>query len=119
MRLRDALTVTQAQILSPDPDLDLEIRTGLAADLMSDVLRYEVAGGLLVTGLTNPQIIRTAEVADVPAILMVRGKTPLPETVDLAHQVGISILGTQITMYEACGRLYEAGLPACPYTEAK
>jgi hypothetical protein len=79
---------------------------------MSDVLRYEVAQGLLLTGLINPQIVRTAEMADAVAILMVRGNKPLPETVEVARQVGIPILGTELTMFETCGRLYGAGLPA-------
>jgi len=80
---------------------------------MSDVLRYDVAQGLLITGLTNPQIIRTAEMADMAAILVVRGKVPPAETVNLANQVGIPIVGTNLTMLEACGRLFAAGLPPC------
>ncbi len=79
---------------------------------MSDVLCYEIAQGLLITGLVNPQIVRTAEMADAMAILIVRGKTPLPETLDLAQQIGIPIIGTDMTMFEACGRLYAAGLAA-------
>jgi predicted transcriptional regulator len=113
MRLSDVLTITQAQPLSTDPDLDREMSRGFASDLMSDVLHYNVTHGLLITGLTNPQIIRTAEVADMAAILMVRGKVPMPETVQLAQKVGIPILGTNLIMFEACGRLYAAGLPAC------
>jgi hypothetical protein len=113
MRLRDVLISTQAQALSTDPDFDLEIRCGVASDLMSDVLRYDVAQGLLITGLTNPQIIRTAEMADLAAILLVRGKVPLPETIQLASQVGIPILSTDLIMFETCGRLFATGLPAC------
>lgn len=60
----------------------------------------------------NPQLVRTAEIADVAAILLVRGKMPLPETVELAQQVGILIVGTQLTMFETCGRLYASGLSA-------
>jgi predicted transcriptional regulator len=113
MRLQDVLDVTEARIISPDPDLSQEVRSGFAADLMSDVLRYDVDQGLLITGLTNPQIIRTAEMADMAAILVVRGKTPLPETIGLANQVGIPILGTELIMFETCGRLHAAGLQAC------
>ena len=113
MRLQDILAATEAKPISPDPDLGREVRSGFASDLMSDVLRYDVTHGLLITGLTNPQIIRTAEMADVAAILMVRGKTPPPETVELACQVGIPIIGTELIMFEACGRVYAAGLPAC------
>jgi hypothetical protein len=83
---------------------------GFGADLMSDVLRYDVAQGLMITGLVNPQIVRTAEMADAAAILIVRGKIPPPETRDLAGRVGIPIMGTELSMFEACGRLYQAGL---------
>jgi predicted transcriptional regulator len=112
MRLHDVLTITQAHLFSSEANLEVEVCSGFGADLMSDVLRYEVAQALLVTGLVNPQIVRTAEMGDAAAILMVRGNVPLPETIALARQVGIPILGTQFTMFETCGRLYAAGLPA-------
>jgi hypothetical protein len=112
MRLSDVVIITQAQLFSSDTNLACEVRCGCATDLMSDVLQYEVTQGLLITGLVNPQIVRTAEIADVTAILLVRGKMSLPETVELAQQVGILIVGTQLTMFETCGRLYAAGLSA-------
>ncbi len=121
MRLYEVMTITQAQFFSPKPVepysqsiLKREVLAGFGADLMSDVLRYDVAQGLLITGLVNPQIVRTAEMADAAAILMVRGKKPLPETIEIAQQVGLPILGTQLTMFETCGRLYTAGLRAAP-----
>jgi predicted transcriptional regulator len=113
MYVRDLLTIADARPLTPNPDLDREIKSGFASDLMSDVLRFEVTQGLLITGLTNPQIIRTAEMADVAAVLIVRGKNAMPETVELARQARIPILGTDLIMFEACGRLYAARLPAC------
>lgn len=113
MRLQDVLDVTGARPISPKLDMSCEVRSGFASDLMSDVLCYDVARGLLITGLTNPQIIRTAEMADIAAILVVRGKVPPPETVDLADQIGVPIMGTDLIMFETCGRLYAAGLPAC------
>lgn len=117
MRLHEILTITQAKLFGLNStrlgtNLNQEVRVGFGADLMSDVLCYEVAQGLLITGLVNPQIVRTAEMADAIAILIVRGKTPLPATLELAQQVGIPILGTPMTMFEACGRLYAAGLLA-------
>lgn len=117
MYLRDVLTITEAHIFSSDAGgesgksvLDREVRVGFGSDLMSDVLCYDLTEGLLITGLTNLQVIRTAEMADVAAILIVRGKRPLAETIDLAQKVDIPILGTQMTMFEVCGRLYGAGL---------
>jgi len=113
MQLNDVLTLTQSRFVTPDAELDREVVSAFASDLMSDVLRYDLAQGLLITGLTNPQTIRTAEMGDVAAILMVRGKFPLSETIMLATQVGIPILVTDLIMFEACGRLYGAGLLAC------
>ncbi len=121
MRLKEVMTITEAQFFSPDPAkfhsqsaLKQEVQTGFGADLMSDVLVYNVAQGLLITGLINPQIVRTAEMADAAAILVVRGKTPLSETIEVAQRVGIPLIGTRLTMFEACGRLYAAGLRAAP-----
>jgi hypothetical protein len=114
MRLQDVLSLTQAQFFELDLTpvvLNREVRLGFGADLMSDVLRYDVAQGLMITGLVNPQIVRTAEMADAAAILIVRGKIPPPETSDLAGRVGIPIMGTEMSMFEACGRLYQTGLP--------
>lgn len=113
MRLQDILSITRAHPITAGPDLECQVRSGFASDLMSDVLRYDVAQGLLVTGLANPQVVRTAEMADISAILLVRGKTPPPETMELARQVGIPIMGTDMIMFETCGRLFAAGLPAC------
>jgi hypothetical protein len=116
MRLNDVLALTGAQPLIPDIDLEAEITCAFASDLMSDVLRYDMAQGLLITGLANPQVVRTAEMADAAAILMARGKVPPPETIELAREIGIPILGTRLIMFETCGRLYAAGLPACVHS---
>ena len=113
MQLRDVLAALGARPISLNVNFCIEVRAGFAADLMSDALRYDLVGALLVSGLANPQVVRTAEMADVAAILMVRGKTPTPETLDLAEEVGIPFLGTELTMFESCGRLFAAGLPAC------
>lgn len=113
MQLRDVLAALGARLISPDVNPHIEVRAGFAADLMSDALRYDLSGALLVSGLANPQVVRTAEMADVAAILMVRGKTPTPETLELAEEIGIPFLGTDLTMFESCGRLFVAGLPAC------
>jgi predicted transcriptional regulator len=115
MRLRDIIAVTQARAFSPQIDLDREVAHAFASDLMSDVLCHEVTQGLLITGLNNPQMLRTADIADVAAILLVRGKEPQPETIRLAQELGIPLIGTKVIMFEACGRLYEAGLPACQW----
>lgn len=117
MRLRDIVDIVDAKLLSPQADPETVVRSGFAADLMSDALRYDLAGALLVSGLANPQVVRTAEMADVAAILLVRGKVPPPETLQVAAEARIPILATDLIMFEGCGRLYAAGLPACPRRE--
>ncbi|MBI5249177.1 MAG: hypothetical protein HY912_06755, partial [Desulfomonile tiedjei] len=66
---------------------------------------------VLMTGLTNPQVVRTAEMAGINVIVFVRDKTPPVETLELARESGMTLITTGYTMYEACGRLYHAGLP--------
>ena len=77
---------------------------------MSDVLTFRGPGSLLLTGLTNPQVIRTAEMSDFAAVCFVRGKKPQPETIQLAEDKGVLLLVTLLSMYECCGRLYGEGL---------
>lgn len=84
-----------------------------AADLMSDVLAFIEPGALLLTGLANAQTVRTAEVADIKAIVYVRSKNPDAEAVALAREKRLPLLRSPLTMYEACARLYNAGLPGC------
>ena len=87
-----------------------EVYSCRASDLMNDVLSFQGAGSLLLTGLTNAQVIRTAGVADIAAICFVRGKRPDMETVRLAEEQGLPLLVTHLMMFEACGRLYAKGL---------
>jgi hypothetical protein len=111
MNIRELIEVLQGKVLVQNNNPDEEIPLGGAADLMSDVLAFGSEGMVLLTGLTNPQVVRTAEMAGINVIVIVRDKTPPPETLDLARDSGITLLRTGYTMYEACGRLYNAGLP--------
>lgn len=113
MKLCRVLDVIEGRLISKNVDLDQEIEMGCGADLMSDVLAFTHEGTLLMSGLTNPQVVRTAEMVDIKAIVFVRGKLPPPETVALAEEKGIALLASKYTMFETCGRLYEAGLPSC------
>ena len=110
MKLRDVLATVNGIAVINRIDMDLEVHKGVGADLMSDVLRFGGEGMLLVTGLTNPQVIRTAEMVGIPALLFVRAKLPPPETIALAQEAGIALLATQYTMYESSGLLYKNGL---------
>lgn len=110
MDLKTVLTLLDGEVLSPRPNLGQAIVAGAAADLMSDVLAYAQPDSVLLTGLIHPQVVRTAEMAGILAIVFVRGKHPAAETVALAQEVGIPLFATRYTMYEACGLLYQAGL---------
>ncbi|MGQ9681807.1 MAG: DRTGG domain-containing protein [Anaerolineae bacterium] len=113
MTLDEVIVAIEGRRLTSGPDRGLVVSTACGADLMSDVLAFTHPGTLLLTGLTNPQVVRTAEVAGIAAVVFVRGKVPPPETVALAEERGIPLLATHHSLYEACGRLFMAGLPGC------
>jgi predicted transcriptional regulator len=113
MKLREVLRIIEGKLVSEDADLDGDVQMGCGADLMSDVLAFTHDGTLLMSGLTNPQVVRTAEMAGIRAIVFVRGKIPPPETVALAAEKNIPLLASKYTMFETCGRLYAEGLPSC------
>jgi predicted transcriptional regulator len=113
MTLDQVLSIIEGKLISKQADLDLKVQMGCGADLMSDVLAFTHEGTLLMTGLTNPQVVRTAEMAGITAIVFVRGKVPPPDTVTLAEEKGIPLLASKYTMFETCGRLYNAGLASC------
>jgi hypothetical protein len=110
MQLWEVKGILKAELLWEPVDLQLGIEMAEAADLMSDVLNRRHGGDLLITGLVNSQVIRTAEMADIKAIAFVRGKMPDQETITLAKSKGIPLLATKLLMYEACARLAMKGL---------
>lgn len=113
MNLEQILDVIDGQAISNGADLSIEVEMACGADLMSDVLAFTHSGTLLLTGLTNPQVVRTSEMAGIKAIVFVRGKTPPSETVSLAESMGIPLLASRFTMFDACGLLYGRGLQGC------
>jgi len=112
MKVRDVLYLINGQLLSTTADLDREVKGGCGADLMSDVLASIQPEAVLLTGLCNPQVVRTAQMADVAAIILVRGKVPPQETVDLANDENLALISSPFGMFELCGRLHRAGLPS-------
>ncbi len=112
MKLSEIISTIEGTLLF-DADLEKEIPCACAGDLMSDVLSFTEPYSILLTGLCNPQVVRTAEMADISAIIFVRGKEPPPETVALAKERAIPLVVTSQTMFEMCGRLYQAGLRSC------
>lgn len=113
MTLRKILEVTEAKALTPDVDLNINATSAFSADLMSDVLHLAKEGSLLLTGLTHPQVVRTAEMAGIAAVLFVRNKVPPPETIQLAEEKGVPLLASRYTMFETGGRIYAAGMDSC------
>ena len=108
--IRDILGARSAWELGSTDWWEREVHSCQASDLMSDVLDFRKSGSLLLTGLCNAQVVRTAEVADIAAICLVRGKQPEAETIHLAKDKGIPLLLTKMTMFQASGELYAKGL---------
>ncbi|UCG57293.1 MAG: hypothetical protein JSU70_20800 [Phycisphaerales bacterium] len=118
MKLKDIERILGAEIVAGIGLREKDIEMACGSDLMSDVLAFMKSGSLLLTGLTNPQVVRTAEMTDLGAICFVRGKKPDQETIDMAESKNIPLLTTPLPMFESCGRLYRRGLPGCSeYTE--
>jgi predicted transcriptional regulator len=111
MKLREIKDLLKAEVICGEDRLDLDIQMAGGSDLMSDVLAFGQPGLLLLTGLSNAQSIRTADIIDAKAVIYVRGKKPDKGGVQLAKEKGIPILSTKFMMYTACGLLYRAGLP--------
>ena len=109
MTLEKIKNLLDAEVLSPGTNLNIEIKCVNASDLMSDVLASVEPSELLLTGLTNSQVIRTCEIAGIQAVIFVRGKKPQEETIKISEKSKIPILLTQLTMFEACGILFAKG----------
>ncbi len=107
------LEILEAEIILNDGWFRDTIRYISASDLMSDILSFSKRNALLLTGLTNPQTIRTAEMVDIAAICFVHNKIPHEETIELAKKNQMPLLRTPLSTYSACGKLYYAGLEVC------
>jgi len=113
MKLGVIKDTLNAANLTTEPPLDLEVLVGCASDLMSDVLAFSQSQGILLTGLTGPQSVRTAEIADIVAVCYVFGKQPPKETIALAEESRIPLFVTPYSLFVASGKLFGAGLPGC------
>lgn len=110
MRIRDILEALDAKLLTEGGDLDKEVHTACGSDMMSDVLAYVKDQAVLLTGLNNPQVVRTASMMDMVCIVFVRGKNPDASILKLAQELDIVVLSTDKAMFPACGILYGLGL---------
>jgi len=110
MKINEMIRLVDGKLVTPDVDLSREIKGGCGADLMSDVLASIQPEAVLLTGLCNPQVVRTAQMADVAAVVFVRGKIPPEETISLAEMENIPLITSPYGTFELCGRLFAAGL---------
>jgi len=111
MRLKEVKEILNAEVMIGEEKLEEEVFTACGADLMSDVLASRDEKAVLLTGLTNVQVIRTAEVVgDIKCIVFVRGKNPGEDILELAKKAGLVIMKTKYPLYIACGLLYSNGL---------
>lgn len=110
MNLKEVRDILQAQVLCGEDMLDAEVHSACGSDFMSDVLAYVKNQALLLTGLVNPQVVRTAEMMDMKCIVFVRGKQPDESILELARDRQLVVMATRERMYPACGLLYTHGL---------
>ena len=110
MTIREIAEILDARWLCCEDGEDQEVRFAFASDMMSDVLAYVKDQAVLVTGLNNPQVIRTADMMDMVCVVYVRGKRPDALSLELAVDSNICVLTTTTPMFACCGILYENGL---------
>ena len=110
MKISTMKDLLEAKVLCCEENIDKEVYSACGCDLMSDVLAYVKDQAVLLTGLVNPQVIRTAVMMDMNCIVFVRSKSPSEEMLELAKESGIVVMATDKRLYEACGLLYTNGL---------
>ncbi len=110
MKLSKVRELLDAEVLCCEENLDGEVESACGSDMMSDVLAFVKDHAVLLTGLVNPQTVRTAQMMDMKCIIFVRGKRPEESVISLAEDNGIMIMATDYRLYTACGLLYSNGL---------
>ena len=110
MTVKDIQKALAATITTGEEYMDKEITPAFASDMMSEVLAFSKGQSVLITGLCNPQVIRTAEMLDISCIVLIRGKSANEEMIELAKERDLIILETRYIMFSACGILYDLGL---------
>ena len=114
MTIEDMVRVLSARVLRGGDKLDTPVYTACCSDLMSDVLAFVDEKTVLITGLTNPHVIRTSEMLDLKCLVFVRGKVPTEDILDSAEEQGLVVITTKMTAFSACGLLYNLGLRGVP-----
>jgi len=114
MIFKRVLEILEAEVIVDAKDEGLEILSVCNTDLMSDLLHFSIKPNpILITGLTNTQVVRTAEIADIKAIAFVLNKRPDEEVIELARRKDVPLIVTKLSKFTACGRLYVEGLRSC------
>lgn len=118
MKVEEIVRIVDAEILQGEGDWNANIKYGFAADLLSDtlfVVSREEEAILLITGVTNPSVVKTAKILDIPVVLIARGKSVPNETIELAKKEKIILLRTKHIVFVTCGLLFKAGLEGAPW----
>ena len=110
MKLSEIIEALDGKLLTGDSFLEKDITTCGASDLMSDILAGLSEGCILLTGLTTVQVVRTAMVANLGAVVFVRDKTPPVEVVELAEENQLPLISSPYSMFVSCGRLHACEL---------
>ena len=110
MKISEIRDYLGAEVLCGEENLGHEVSSACCSDMMSDVLAYVKDQGVLITGLLNSQVIRTANMMDMVCIVFVRSKTPTEDMIELADECGIVVMRSELRAYDACGTLYSNGL---------
>ena len=111
MTIREVMEIVEGTVLTGEDKLDSPVDTACGSHLMSDVLAFVKDKTVLITGLINTHVVRTAEMLDITCIVFSRGKQPNDEILEMAQEADIAVLSTRMTTYTACGELYTHGLP--------
>ena len=109
MKVKDIVDILKCQVLN-EGDMEEEVKTACGSDMMSDVLAFVKDQSVLLTGLMNPQVVRTAEMMDMKCIVFVRGKVPDETILEMARERDIVVMTSEKPMFIACGLLYTTGL---------
>ena len=118
MTIKDMADILSAKVLIGADKLDIPVHTACCSDLMSDVLAFVDEKTVLITGLTNPHVVRTSEMLDLKCLVFARGKIPAEDILESAEEQGLAVLATKLTAFTACGMLYEHGLRGVPVPTA-
>ena len=114
MTIKDMVNILHARVLCGEERLDTPVYTACCSDLMSDVLAFVNEKTVLITGLTNPHVVRTADMLDLKCLVFARGKVPSDDILEQARDQGLIVMTTPETAFTTCGLLYEAGLRGVP-----